>query len=114
MPNDEGVWIYHERQEAALCGQHALNNLVQAAIFDPYGLAEIAYQLDQIELNYMAQNNEGGIRYVLFSILFRFVVLFQRQLTICIIFYWYGQLQRLFNATQRRLWERRPFWEFLD
>mmetsp|Transcript_14897 Transcript_14897/g.24633 ORF Transcript_14897/g.24633 Transcript_14897/m.24633 type:complete len:339 (-) Transcript_14897:166-1182(-) len=55
-------WIYHERQEAALCGQHALNNLIQASVFTPGSLAEIALQLDDIELNYMAQNNEGGVR----------------------------------------------------
>ena len=55
-------WIYHERQEALLCGQHALNNLVQAYIFSPDSLSEIAHQLDAAELNMMAQNNEGGIR----------------------------------------------------
>lgn len=54
-------WIYHERQEAMLCGQHALNNLVQQNAFSPHSLAEIAQQLDQMELNYMAQNNEGGV-----------------------------------------------------
>jgi len=54
-------WIYHERQQALLCGQHALNNLVQANAFSAGQLAEIAYQLDQMELNYMAQNDEGGV-----------------------------------------------------
>lgn len=57
-------WIYHERQQAMLCGQHSLNNLVQANTFSPNQLAEIAMQLDQMELNVMAQNNEGGVRYV--------------------------------------------------
>jgi hypothetical protein len=56
-------WIYHERQQAMLCGQHSLNNLVQANTFSPHQLAEIAQQLDQVELNLMAQNNEGGVRY---------------------------------------------------
>lgn len=55
-------WIYHERQEALLCGQHALNNLVQACVFSPSSLSEIAHQLDAAELNVMAQNNEGGVR----------------------------------------------------
>ena len=55
-------WIYHERQEALLCGQHALNNLVQACVFSPDSLSEIAHQLDAAELNVMAQNNEGGTR----------------------------------------------------
>jgi hypothetical protein len=58
------VWIYHERQESMLCGQHALNNLVQEAQFTPDRLARIADQLDAMELNVMAQNNEGGIRCV--------------------------------------------------
>lgn len=53
-------WVYHERQDALLCGQHALNNLVQQNAFSPGALAEIAGQLDQMEYNYMAQNNEGG------------------------------------------------------
>jgi Ataxin-3 len=55
-------YIYHERQEAALCGQHALNNLVQAKVFSAGQLAEIALQLDQMELIYMSQNNEGGVK----------------------------------------------------
>lgn len=62
--NRDGFWIYHERQEAALCGQHALNNLVQGAVFTAQSLAETALELDQIELHYMAQNNEGGVWYV--------------------------------------------------
>ena len=56
------VWVYHEKQEALLCGQHALNNLVQECIFSAESLAEIAHQLDEMELTYMAQNNEGGLR----------------------------------------------------
>ena len=59
---EEEFWIYHERQQAMLCGQHSLNNLVQANRFDPHMLATIAQQLDQMELNFMAQNNEGGVR----------------------------------------------------
>jgi ataxin-3 len=57
-------WIYHERQEALLCGQHALNNLVQASEYSPGSLSEIALQLDQMELTFMAENNEGGVQYV--------------------------------------------------
>jgi Ataxin-3 len=55
------VWIYHERQKALLCGQHALNNLAQATVFSAGRLAEIAYDLDQTELKVWAQNNEGGV-----------------------------------------------------
>ena len=61
MTDNLEYWIYHERQDAQLCGQHALNNLVQACIFSAGGLAEIAHQLDRMELTYMSQNNEGGI-----------------------------------------------------
>jgi ataxin-3 len=60
--SDLEYWIYHERQEAALCGQHALNNLVQACAFSSESLANLAHQLDQMELNVMAQNNEGGTK----------------------------------------------------
>jgi ataxin-3 len=62
MSSQPEHWIYHERQEAALCGQHALNNLVQAYVFSPGSLSEIAHQLDEMELTYMANNNEGGVR----------------------------------------------------
>jgi ataxin-3 len=55
-------WIYHERQVALLCGQHAVNNLVQACAFSVDSLAEIAHQLDHMELSFMANNNEGGIK----------------------------------------------------
>eukprot|EP00580_Thalassiosira_gravida_P001570 CAMPEP_0201610588 /NCGR_PEP_ID=MMETSP0492-20130828/17247_1 /ASSEMBLY_ACC=CAM_ASM_000837 /TAXON_ID=420259 /ORGANISM="Thalassiosira gravida, Strain GMp14c1" /LENGTH=351 /DNA_ID=CAMNT_0048076455 /DNA_START=68 /DNA_END=1123 /DNA_ORIENTATION=+ len=60
MSNSRQYWVYHERQDALLCGQHALNNLVQQNAFSPGSLADIAGQLDQMELNFMAQNDEGG------------------------------------------------------
>lgn len=44
-------WVYHERQQAALCGQHALNNLCQAPLFTPNDLKRIADRLDQQELS---------------------------------------------------------------
>ena len=62
MSSAKQYWVYHERQEALLCGQHALNNLVQQNIFSPGSLCEIAKQLDEMELVYMAQNNEGGTK----------------------------------------------------
>ena len=43
--------IYHERQEALLCGQHALNNLVQSNTFDVHGLSEIAHQVSKSYLS---------------------------------------------------------------
>lgn len=56
------IWIYHEKQEALLCGQHALNNLLQRPAFTAFQLSQIAHQLDALELEYMAQNNEGGTK----------------------------------------------------
>jgi ataxin-3 len=42
--------VYHERQSAALCGRHALNNLLQGPFFDDVSLSEIAISLDQREV----------------------------------------------------------------
>lgn len=46
MNEDEEYWIYHERQVAMLCGQHALNNLVQACVFSAESLADLAVSDD--------------------------------------------------------------------
>jgi ataxin-3 len=59
--SSSSTFIYHERQQALLCGQHALNNLVQTQTFTPGALAEIAHQLDQMELNYMSAGNQNGV-----------------------------------------------------
>ena len=40
--------VYHERQEAALCGMHCLNNLIQAPNFDVDQLMQIAQGLDSL------------------------------------------------------------------
>ena len=56
------VWVYHERQQDLLCGQHALNNLIQDSLFSPEVLAQYAHKLDEAEFKYMAENNEGGIQ----------------------------------------------------
>ena len=47
--DSSSIWIYHERQEALLCGQHALNNLAQSPVFTVSQLTEIAWELDQLE-----------------------------------------------------------------
>jgi len=52
-------WIYHELQQAALCGQHALNNLLQGPYFSADDLATIAHQLDEMERRAMLQNSQG-------------------------------------------------------
>jgi ataxin-3 len=42
-------WIYHERQQSSLCGQHCLNNLLQQKYFSAPDLSEIALELDRTE-----------------------------------------------------------------
>lgn len=41
--------LYHEEQQDALCGVHALNALAQGPLFDAPGLARIAKELDAAE-----------------------------------------------------------------
>jgi ataxin-3 len=48
--------IYHEKQDAALCGMHALNNLLQNSFFSPDTLIPLAEQLDQQELSLSSSN----------------------------------------------------------
>jgi ataxin-3 len=47
-----------------LCGQHALNNLLQSPLFTPQDLADIARQLDAMEASQldpgMRLKGEGG------------------------------------------------------
>ena len=49
------VYLYHERQVAALCGQHCLNNLMQGPHFTTGDLADIAMALDQQERKLMME-----------------------------------------------------------
>ncbi|CAE6418316.1 unnamed protein product [Rhizoctonia solani] len=55
-----GPYIYHERQEpgSMMCGQHALNSLLQGNYFTPPDLAQIAHELDQLEQG--VQDSRGG------------------------------------------------------
>lgn len=54
MATGKTVWIYHEQQDSLLCGQHALNNLIQQEnFFHPGQLAEIAHQLDAEERQFL-------------------------------------------------------------
>ncbi|KAG8708883.1 hypothetical protein FRC09_000980 [Ceratobasidium sp. 395] len=48
-----GPYIYHERQEpgSMMCGQHALNSLLQGNYFTAPDLASIAKELDELEQN---------------------------------------------------------------
>ncbi|KAH9250093.1 hypothetical protein BASA81_012140 [Batrachochytrium salamandrivorans] len=44
------LWCYFEQQEASLCGQHLLNNLLQGPYFQASDLGQIALELDQQEI----------------------------------------------------------------
>ena len=60
------VYIFHETQDAMLCGQHCLNNLVQQSIFNPVNLSAIANELDQAERSLIhgsSASTESGINY---------------------------------------------------
>eukprot|EP00906_Rhabdomonas_costata_P010918 RCo015362 len=54
--------IYHEKQEAALCGMHALNNLLQGCYFTPEVLVTIAEELDAQELSLSPEAFSGPLR----------------------------------------------------
>eukprot|EP00753_Platysulcus_tardus_P012782 PLAT3542.7.p1 GENE.PLAT3542.7~~PLAT3542.7.p1 ORF type:complete len:265 (-),score=104.83 PLAT3542.7:421-1215(-) len=49
MDVEETELLYHEKQEALLCGQHCLNNLLQGPFFSAPDLAAIARELDERE-----------------------------------------------------------------
>ena len=53
MSGDANTYIFHEVQDSMLCGQHALNNLLQESLFTPVDLAEIAQGLDAQERAFM-------------------------------------------------------------
>ena len=53
------VFILHECQDSALCGQHCLNNLLQQSMFNAIDLSNIALELDQIERNITMQSNNN-------------------------------------------------------
>lgn len=46
---DDEVILYHEKQVAGLCAVHALNTLMQDAIFTEVDLMQIAHELDRRE-----------------------------------------------------------------
>jgi Ataxin-3 len=64
MSTQDDPWIYHERQEARLCGLHALNNLAQISnCFAADYLASIAHELAAMELSmYDAEERRIRIR----------------------------------------------------
>jgi ataxin-3 len=51
--SSDATSIFHEKQIAALCGRHAINNLLQGAYIDEFSLAAIAAELDAKERELM-------------------------------------------------------------
>ncbi|ORX87784.1 Josephin-domain-containing protein [Anaeromyces robustus] len=52
-------YIYHEKQEGALCAQHALNSLLQGEYFTAVDLANIAHELDEEEAALNSNQNSS-------------------------------------------------------
>ena len=52
--------VYLEQQVSALCGRHAVNNLLQGPYVNEIDLAQIAQELDEIEQNLMLQDRGIG------------------------------------------------------
>ena len=53
--------IYFEKQESLMCGQHALNMLLQSDYFSAQDLAEIAKRLDSLERHFMDREVFFGV-----------------------------------------------------
>mmetsp|Transcript_1695 Transcript_1695/g.3247 ORF Transcript_1695/g.3247 Transcript_1695/m.3247 type:complete len:370 (-) Transcript_1695:180-1289(-) len=53
--------LYHEPQEAALCGQHCLNNLLQQRKFTETDLMDIANELDRREREVMSEAGNTAV-----------------------------------------------------
>jgi Ataxin-3 len=61
------VLLYHERQEAALCGVHCVNCLLQGPVFTEWDLARAAHQLDKLEHELMASQGVETSDFVKFA-----------------------------------------------
>lgn len=53
------VSVYHEKQQSACCGRHAINNLLQNAAWTDVELAEVAMGLYENEKALRLQNCDG-------------------------------------------------------
>ncbi len=52
-------YLYHEQQLVALCGCHALNNLLQGPFFGAGDLADLALALDNVERGLLDTDERG-------------------------------------------------------
>jgi Ataxin-3 len=66
MNSSESIWIYHEPQDSALCGQHCLNNLLQNPLFTVGDLADIAEMLDMKEKQFMMEGGSDTVHAIKF------------------------------------------------
>eukprot|EP00039_Didymoeca_costata_P001691 m.54330 g.54330 ORF g.54330 m.54330 type:complete len:93 (-) comp10918_c0_seq1:561-839(-) len=57
---------FFEKQDGALCAQHALNALLQGAYFSAVDLAELARSLDELERQRMAESGLDSKDYLAF------------------------------------------------
>jgi Ataxin-3 len=57
---DSHTRLYFEPQQAALCGVHALNTLLQGPYFNEVDLAELAAELDALERQLMLEGGADG------------------------------------------------------
>ena len=61
------MFIYHEKQSDALCGQHCLNNVLQGPYFTAFDLADVAHELDAKERDLMlasGMDTEEAIKFL--------------------------------------------------
>ena len=59
--------VYFEPQEAALCGNHCLNNVLQTPYFTEFNLADIAHELDAEERAMMAEQGVETAEFIAFA-----------------------------------------------
>lgn len=60
--------IYWEKQESALCGTHAVNNLLQGPYYSEVDMASIAHSIDERERALMMQAGTDSADYLSFMV----------------------------------------------
>ena len=53
--------VYWEKQRAAFCGVHAVNNLLQGQFYSEWDFSEVAQALDEHERKLMAEMGENRV-----------------------------------------------------
>jgi ataxin-3 len=60
------LYIYHEKQDAALCGVHCLNSLMQGDYFTEIDLMQLARELDEQERRFMMESGTDSKEFLTF------------------------------------------------